>query len=348
MKHIIYIFLLITLFLGACKKKDPETFIRPVKVVKAGSSLLMNKSFPGQAEAVEYSYVNFRVGGMLIQLNVEEGQNVKAGQVIAAIDPRDYNLQVSSTKASYSQAQSQVERYKNLYSRNAISKQEYEISQAQYENAKAAYNKALNDLKDTRLIAPFSGNIEKKYVENHQEVRAGDRIVKLINPKNLQFRVTIPENNIKYLRDSIQYSIELDINKGVFYNAKIKDIISSSVEGAGIPILLTINDPNFDTSKIQIMPGYTCNVKIETTGSGKSQTISIPLSAVYLDPKSQQKSVWIVDEVNSTVHLKPVEAGELSGSDQIIIQSGLTPDDVVVTAGVTMLKENEKVKILSP
>lgn len=84
----------------------------------------------------------------------------KKGQLIAAIDPRDISLQYAADKAAYETAAAQVERNKRLLGRQAISVQEYEISVANYQKAKSTYELSGNNMRDTRLTAPFEGSIE--------------------------------------------------------------------------------------------------------------------------------------------------------------------------------------------
>ncbi len=340
-----FIVIIITIFVFSCKKKTVKNIIRPVKTIEISNNTLLGKTFPGYVEAEEYAYVNFRVGGMLQILNVEEGQNVKKGDLIASLDKRDYQLKVSSMLASFQQSTSQLERYKRLYDKDAISKQEYEMTQALNENNKAAYNKSVNDLKYTELNAPFNGNIEKKYVENHQQVNAGEKIVKLTNPEKLQFRFTLPENNIQLIKDSITCSIAMDIDRNTYYNAKIVEVVSASLGGSGIPVILKIKDASFNAKKLRILPGYACYVKIEADHR-KHKEIAIPLSCIYLDPKTKETVVWKVNTQQSIVNKVPIKTGELTGDKSIIVLSGLQPGDRIVSAGVNMLEEGEKIKII--
>ena len=99
--------------------------IRPVKTATASSQSVIRKDFSGIVEAVEYVKLAFRVSGQVINLPVVEGQRVKKGQLIAAIDPRDISLQYAADKAAYETAAAQVERNKRLLGRQAISVQEY-------------------------------------------------------------------------------------------------------------------------------------------------------------------------------------------------------------------------------
>ncbi len=349
MKNVLFLILIggLFIFLLSCQEKSHDKIIRPVKTMKVGKSTWEGKIFPGYAEAEEYAYLTFRVGGMLLHFDLQEGQDLKAGELVGSIDPHDYNLKLASTKANFLQARSQAERYQRLYGKNAVSKQEYEIAQATYENTKSVYKQALDDVSYTRLIAPFSGNVEKKYVENHQQVAAGEKIIKLNNPLKIQFRFIIPETNARYLHKNAECSVELDVEKGVFYKAKVKEVISSSVGGSGVPVIVAIDDKNYDPAKVKVMPGYACNVRIDSkTDANGHALITIPLICIYTDPESGKRYVWKVDESQLVVHKVLVETGELSGEKDIIILSGLQEGDRIVTAGVTMLSEGEHVKII--
>ncbi len=308
MKQTIFFLLgvfILTLF--SCKEKKQDKITRPVKMMEITGNTLLNKTFPGVAEAEEYAFLTFRIPGMLQNFGIQEGQNLKAGQIVATLDSKDYNLKLSAAKASYQQSQSQVERYKRLYEKNAVSKQDFEISQAKFENDKSIYNQALNDLEYTKLKAPFSGNVEKKFVENHQEIAAGERIIKLNNPLKIQFRFTLPETNMHYNINNFKCRIELDVQKGVLYNAKIKEIISSSIDGSGIPVILKIDDPDYKPDKMRVLPGYACNVHVEMTNKSDSlNTISIPLSCIYTDPETNLPYVWKVEKEKSVVNKIPI------------------------------------------
>ena len=95
--------------------------------------------------------------GQIIQLPVIEGQKVKKGQLIAAIDPRDIALQYAATKSAYETASAQVERNKRLLSRQAISVQEYEISLANFQKAKSEYELSANNMRDTKFYRKTTG-----------------------------------------------------------------------------------------------------------------------------------------------------------------------------------------------
>ena len=155
--------LAVAVLLAGCGQKKETSVItaRPVKTTIVESRSIIRKDFSGIVEAVEYVKLAFRVSGQIINLPVIEGEKVKKGQLIAAIDPRDIALQYAATKSAYETAAAQVERNKRLLSRQAISVQEYEISLANYQKAKSEYELSVNNMRDTKLTAPFDGSIEK-------------------------------------------------------------------------------------------------------------------------------------------------------------------------------------------
>ena len=116
----IYLFAISVMLLAtSCghKKEGDATLVRPVKTATASSQSVIRKDFSGIVEAVEYVKLAFRVSGQVINLPVVEGQRVKKGQLIAAIDPRDISLQYAADKAAYETAAAQVERLVENYQR---------------------------------------------------------------------------------------------------------------------------------------------------------------------------------------------------------------------------------------
>lgn len=115
----------------SCKQPEvKETGPRSVKVAKAIPLNVVEKSFSGVVSPDQFSDLAFKMSGPLIVLNVEEGQRVKKGQVVAEIDPLDYRLQYEAKKSSYLTAKSQMERSEKLIRKQAISRQDYESTQA--------------------------------------------------------------------------------------------------------------------------------------------------------------------------------------------------------------------------
>lgn len=339
-----------TVFMAACgqKKEAQETFIRPVKTATVSSQSVIRKDFSGVVEAVEYVKLAFRVSGQIINLPVVEGQKVKKGQLIAAIDPRDISLQYAADKAAYETAAAQVERNKRLLARQAISVQEYEISEANYQKAKSAYELSSNNMRDTKLTAPFDGSIEKRLVENYQRVNSGEGIVQLVNTQKLRIKFTVPDAYLYLLRAKDQnYQVEFDTYKGNKFNAKLEEYLDISTDGTGIPVTITIDDPKFDRALYDVKPGFTCNIMLasEIGPFLEEKMMSIPLSAIFSESEGNKKYVWVVN--NNKVSRREITVYTPTGESDALISAGLKPGETIVIAGVHQLVEGETVKVIT-
>ena len=267
---------------------------RPVKLTEVTSLNLVEKSFSGVVSPDQFSDLAFKMSGPLISLNVDEGQKVRTGQVVAEIDPQDFKWEYEAKKASFQTAEAQLQRAKKLLSKQAISKQEYETTEASYSNAKAAFEYAQNQLEQTKLRAPFDGFIQKKYVENYQKVQAGQGIVCLINPNKLQIQYTMPETNITYFSTPYQIYVEFDNYKGIRFKAKVKEYVEASPDGSGVPVFLYIDDPEFNLNKYKVAVGFSCRVVLHIESASFNEgAVLAPLSAIVASEENNDKFVFV-------------------------------------------------------
>lgn len=346
MRKIIFMLIAIQL-LASCgqSSKTKPSMVRPVKTAVVESRSLISKDFSGIVEAVNYVKLAFRVNGQIISLPIIEGQKVKKGQLIATIDPRDISLQYAATKTAYETAAAQVERNKRLLSRQAISVQEYEISLSNYQKAKSEYELSSNNMRDTKLIAPFDGSIEKRFVENYQRVNSGEAIVQLVNTKNLRIKFTIPDAYLFLLKvKDPQFSVEFDTYTGHIFKAKLEEFLDVSANGAGIPVSITIDDPNFIHSLYEIKPGFTCRIRFNADMGPlvKQDWTVVPMSAVFGENDSNKKYVWVLN--GNQVNRREVKVNAPTAESQILISEGLKAGEKIVIAGVYQLNEGETVK----
>lgn len=333
---------LFLLLLVACRKGGIPTenpVVRPVQAVKISALGTLDRYYTGTAEAEEFSILAFKVSGSLTALPVTEGQIVAKGGTIARIDPTDYRLDYRTAEANYTVARSIYERTRRLFEQNATAAQDLEIARADYIRASSALDIARRSLGYTRLEAPFRGIVEKKYVENFQEVLTGDPIVRLVNPEVLNVRFILPETAVRLIDLPKTIYVQFDTRPGHWFEASIKEYVYSS-DGSGIPVTLRITDPAFAPYREEVYPGFSAKVllKIENT---ISDNYIIPASALL--SREGGYRVWVVDPATHTVHLQPVEV--LRFEDRALVRSGLGSNDIIVTAGVEDLTDNQKVTL---
>lgn len=342
--------LLFLIFLGlaACQsEKEVKEIIRPVKTAEVGTQADLHKEFSAIVEPVDYVNLAFRVGGQVISLPVMEGQKVSKGKIIAVIDTRELQLQLAADKSVYETAKSQLERNRRLLARQVISQQEFEISESNYQRAKSAYEHSQNNLKDTRLVAPFDGSVEKRYVENFQRVHSGEAIVRLVNTSKLRIRFTIPDNYLPLLRTKKQsFEVKFDAYKGKVFKAGLEEYLDVSADGTGIPVSIKIDDPSFNKKIYEVKPGFTCKVSMRSNVSSimDSDYINIPLSAVIGESNSNDRFVWVVD--NDKVSKRKITIESPTGEANVLVSEGLKSGEIIVTAGVHQLVEGQRVKVL--
>ena len=350
MKKFYVIIFTATLVLTACGKKKTESAVtvRPVKTAIVESSSEINKDFSGIVEAVEYVKLAFRVSGQIIDLPVIEGQRVKKGQLIAAIDPRDIALQYAADKSAYETAAAQLERNKRLLERQAVSVQDYEISVANYQKAKSNFELSTNNMNDTRLTAPFDGSIETRIAENYQRVNSGEGIVQLVNTNKLRIKFTIPDAYLYLLSAKDQkYMVEFDTYKGQAFNAVLEEYLDMSADGTGIPVSIIIDDPAFNRVAYDVKPGFTCSIHFSANVGNfleESMTV-IPLSAVFCESEGSQLYVWVLN--GNKVERRKISVLTPTGDSNAFVTQGLKPGEKVIVAGVYQIIEGETVKELN-
>jgi RND family efflux transporter MFP subunit len=360
--------LLVLLLTSCSRKEDPvaqEQVVRPVKMMTVTSSTdALRRKFPGVVRAAKRADLAFQVGGSLKQLPVEEGQEIKEGQLIGQLDQKDFqnNLrnaqgQLAKAEAALKSAQSEYERILRIRkqdpgaaSESMVVKRQKAMDQAkaEVESARAAVDAAQDKLGYTTLRAPFAGVISKRYVDNFQEVRAKQAIVSLDDISSLEILVDLPEIVVASIRES-----DKEIGSEARAHAEF-----AAAPDAEYPLRIkefaTRADPRTQTYQVVfqmkrpedllILPGMTATVVGEPPVSGETgDFFVIPAIAVFADDQGKSQ-VWVVDKETMTAQRRGVTTGDLTGEANIQITEGLRSGDTVAVSGVSQIREGMKVK----
>ena len=348
MKILKNIFIVIPLVLFSCGGPEEEKteHIRPVKAVEVlSSSDQFSKGFPAVTQETREVELSFRISGPLIRLTVEEGQAIKKGELIAEVDPRDFNIDLAAKEGRMVQTKAEEQRYSNLYKKGSVSKNEYDIKLAAYVEANSAFEKTVNSLKDTKLFAPFNGYIGKKLIENFQDVKAKETILTALDLSHLEVLTHIPENLAIFYPQFKSYKVQLDAYPDKVFDATLKEA-GKTPEPAGYPLTLILDYKVGVNRDYRIAPGFTCRVDVILDNELDSETFIIPVTAVFEGDTDKTPSVWVFDKNTNKVSKKSVQVGNLISNNSIEVISGITPGEWVVTAGVHQLVEGQKVKQL--
>jgi RND family efflux transporter MFP subunit len=336
------------MILQGCGKKEepaPKEVVRPVKVMTVqGSGGSINMTFPGKTRANRRVDLAFKVPGPLVELPVEEGQEVKKGQLIARILPRDFKINLDQAKAQAINAERQFDRYKELYIRKQVSKAEFDRFKASRDVAAAQLEDAQNALKDTYLKAPFDGVVAKRYVQNFEEVQAKQPIVFFQDISKIEVLVDAPETVVATIRrgEAIESTATFAVAPQKQFPLELKEFSTEAdPQTQTYQVVLVMDRPK----GINILPGMTATVTgTRSAKADAAQRIVIPAIAVMEDPQ-EKAFVWVLKKEDMTVHKTMVTVGEMTGSDNILVRDGLTGGEQIVTSGITKLQEGMKVRI---
>ena len=325
------------------KKTHTADPLRVGTIVVTPSSDIDAALYVGTIEEETSAALSFPVAGTVARTYADEGQRVQQGQLLAELDPRDIELQVSADRSAFEEARSQMQRMQRLLEHEAVSRQEFESAQTRFAQAKSAYENSLDLLKETKLRAPFASVVERKFVDNYERVQAGQSIVRVVNPVTTKVQFTMPESGLSLLSSpSTRFEVEFDNYRGVKFPAVLKDYAKTSSDASGFPVSLRLTD--VDTGHYSISPGMSCMVTMQSADPVTDE-VSLPVSAVYA-PAEGGTYVWVVIG-GDRVERRAVTLGELYGRDRVVIDSGVEPGERVVTAGVYQLRQGERVRILN-
>jgi RND family efflux transporter MFP subunit len=353
----------ILLLFTSCEKEAPPEAIRPVKTIQISetSSIQNQIIFPGTLRAFKRADLSFRVDGTVIMRNIYVGYQAQKDETLIQLDPREYEIalvkakgQVESTQAQLDFAERDFDRMKRIYEKDpgAISaslldrkKESANKLKAELTIVQGDLDKAADDLSYTSLKAPFEGIIAAIYVENHEQVRAKQTVLRFLDVADREMEINVPEKYINALlegKDRLKFEVSLDAFPNKVFTASIKEIgTEASSTTQTYPVTLTLQEIPVELSLLAGMSGKASLNKSEGNLSNKFQ---IPKSAIFTD-NGRETYVWVVDPNTQTVHKKAVKTDETSKGDRVIVQEGLIPGDRVVTAGTSFLIEGQKVKI---
>lgn len=344
--------LLSALLLAACSKPvPPEEPVRAVKLMTVGvGNIQSSLEFSADVRARVESRLGFRVAGKLVRRAVELGQTVKAGQVLAQLDPQDYKLATEAARAQVAAAQTNrdlaaadFKRYKELRDQNFISGAELErrdatlkAAQAQLEQAQAQLNSQGNQAAYTTLVADMSGVVTAVSAEVGQVVAAGTPVVQIAQdgPRDVVF--SVPEDKVTLIKQGSKVDVRVWASK-TQVQGTVREVAASAD-----PVTRTFTVKVALDAKDALPLGSTVSVSPKALDRSAVQVIKLPTTALL--KAGESSSVWVLDTATMTVKPQSVVVATADGNDAVITQ-GLTPGMQVVVAGVHVLSPGQKVSV---
>ena len=339
--------------MAACSRQEavPEP-VRAVRTITVGSeSAGGTHEYAAEVRARTESRLGFRVGGKITRRQAELGDTVKAGQVLAQLDPQDLKLAQDASRAALAGSQSNLDwatadfkRYKDLRDQGFISSAELQRrevalrgAQAQFEQANAQAGVQGNQAAYSSLVADASGVITGIDAEPGMVVAAGAPVLRLAHdgPRDVVF--SVPEDRIGDFRVLASKSAALKVRlwgSNELIDARVREV-AAAADATTRTFLVKA-----DVGQAAVKLGQTAAVLAEMPRV--VGVIRLPLAAVTeLQGKT---SVWLLDKASMTVRPQPIQVAGADGNT-VVVSGGLSPGQIVVTAGVHVLTPGQKVKL---
>jgi RND family efflux transporter MFP subunit len=342
------------LFVDWKKEPEPEKeLIRPVKTIVVQENLSERKyQYLGTVEAADEAELSFEVTGSLKSLNVKKGERVKKGQLLASLDPRDFENALAVARADAEKARIILKRLKPAAKSGAVTKQQLTDAEATAATTAARLKTQIKAMEDTKLKASFDGIIADILVENFESVKAKQPIAILQTIDNVDVTVDVPESRIAEIdpkrirkrKGDVKFVMSMDYFPDRTFVVTLKEFKTKADElTSSYKVTFTMPRPD-----VTILPGMpatvTETIKVDT---GKAKGFLLPADAVPVDTHGKY-FVWILTGEQSgvfTVQRQDVEVGEMTG-DRITVTKGVSAGDRIAAAGVHILRQGQKVSLL--
>ncbi|SFZ93632.1 RND family efflux transporter, MFP subunit [Flaviramulus basaltis] len=315
----------------------PEEFAIPVHTATVGekiisTGLIATGEFAGWEEVTLVAESQ----GSIQYLKVEEGQEIRKGQVIAKVDAVSLSSQLNSANSALAKAEKDVARYERLLEVGAVSKSALEDVRIQRENARANIAQINQQLSFTVVKSPINGVVNKLMVEETSFVMPGNQIAEIVQIDRLKIIVNVAEDNLSKIKENQGVSIKTDVYPLEIFKGKVSNI--SVKADASRKFQVTIEVENTEDKKLRA--GLFAEVNFEALKSNDTEAMFIPREAIV--GSLQNPSVYIVKD--STVTLQKIKVGAVINGDVAVLE-GLQNGQKVVTTGIINLTEGTKVKI---
>lgn len=327
---------------------------RPAKLVEALSlARAHNTLLPGDVRAADEVELSFRVSGPLAHLDIEAGDEVDKGAVLARIDARDFRVQLGAARARRDAAQAQFgntqteeRRTRNLVESNALPQAQldsvegaHRVATANLDGARQAVQAAKMALGDTKLRAPFAGRIAAVRVEQHQWINASAPVLLLRSEGRLEVGVDVPERRLQALLEAPEGALHVRF-----------PALGDTLHPAHVVSHQTEVDPMTKTYEVSlaldepvpgVSPGMTAEAEWSESAAGEG--VVVPLAAVGTGDAGEP---FVYQYIDGVLHAKSVTLGAASDAG-VVVTAGLADGDVLLAAGVRAANEGQRVRPVS-
>lgn len=331
--------------------KNKETNAEKIAVVSEKNTKVAVKATQAISEVVAMDFVSNGVfqpiqeltfsaekSGKVIQVLAKEGDRVAVGQVLAIIRGDVIDVNAKAAQANYLNAKSDYTRFENAYKTGGVTRQQLDQARLALTNAEASYKQANINVGDTKIKAPISGIINKRYIEPGSILTSmpATALFDIVNVSKLKLNVTVSEAQVAALKVGNTITVTSSVYPDKSFTGKITFIAAKADTNLNFPVEVEISN-NPDNALKAGMYGSA----IFNGSQSKAAMITIPRNAFIGSVNSNE--IFVVE--NGIAKIKKVTAGRILG-DKVEIINGLTVGETVITTGQINLQDGVAVEIL--
>ncbi|MEM8986620.1 MAG: efflux RND transporter periplasmic adaptor subunit [Pseudomonadota bacterium] len=344
---------------GEDKTEAPERIraIKPYYVVEpAGGDV---RRYSGAIAAANTSALSFSVSGTVASVDVNQGDSVIEGQVLATLDPEPFNLnldaarsELASAQADFENARAELDRQRQLYERDWVAKAAYDKARAAYEASEGKLNLARSrlglaerDVSHTKLRAPFDGVISVRSTDPFVEVKGGDPVLRVDSEGVFEVDVAIPDAVVGRIAIGAPVAIDVTTIPGCGCTGRIIEIGAEAGAANAVPGTIAIL-----TGADGLLPGMAAEVSIVLSEESGLSGFMAPIVAIAPGDETAAGTAGYVFkyDADAGVVRKSAVRGERGGVDGnlVAVEEGLAAGDIIAAAGVSFLRDGQRVKLM--
>lgn len=345
--------------LAACEKAPvvEEPVVRPVRYAEVSLARgAERRTYSGTSQAELETDLSFRVSGTLLRRTVDVGDSVERGDRIAFLDDQDYRVRLDEARAGLARAEaerrnadSSYQRTRDLYENQNASRTQLDSARAMAESAEAQYRASAQQveaaelqLSYTRLTAPQSCTIAGTFVELNQNVSAGQPILRVNCGQCAEVVVDVPDTDIARITPGMNVAVSIAAMADVDLRGTVQEVgVATGAGGSTYSVTIALQD-GCET----VRSGMAVDVGFEFPTTNGDDSITIPYVSVGED--AEGNFVYVLERDGDDIAVakrRGVEIGIVTG-DGIVITDGLTPGELIATAGVRRLEPGQRVRLL--
>ncbi len=363
--------LMSALLLSACgpaeEAEGEDQLIRGLKVFEVRATADSEaRRYPSIVRPAEESKLSFEVDGRLKEITLEVGQRITRGDTLAEIQPVSLELQVQQSKAALDEAESafknaeaDYKRKEELLKSGFVTQAAFDQSSstlnstaAQVEQAKKQLDIATENLGKSKLIAPFDGVVSSVDVESFSQVSPGQTVLGLYSESAFEIAFTVPAAiiNAVSVGDGVTVNVtDLAGTSGLgrtTFPGHISEVGSRAATVSGFPVVAT-----FDEKDDRLKAGMSADVNLNIALEGAEEGYLIPVSSFAFGlgdapgPGNATGQVYVFEEGSGTVQSREIRIVGIK-ENMVIVSEGIAAGDLVAAAGVSYLRDGQRVKLL--